>query len=567
MKTSNFHLVTRKETPADAEIVSHQLMIRSGMIRKLGAGLYTWTPLGLKVLRKIEAIIREEMNRTGALEMLMPAVQPKELWQETGRIEDFGGQLLGIRDRAEREYFFGPTHEEVITDFVRNEINSYKQLPINFYQIQTKFRDEIRPRFGVMRAREFLMKDAYSFHLSQESLQETYDTMRDAYSRVIERIGLDFRCVLADSGAIGGSGSQEFHVIADSGEDAIMYSDTGEYAANIEKCTAVSLLAERGDATEALQEVETPEQRTIDAVARFMKLDKSRLVKTLLVEGEEKPVALIVRGDHQLNEVKAVNLEAVKTPLRLLNDEEIKKLTGASAGFIGVIDLDCHIIVDQTVANMNDFVCGANKDDWHISGVNWERDAQYHQVADIRNAEVGDPSPDGNGVLKMARGIEVGHIFQLGSKYSKAMNAVILNEQGKSQAMEMGCYGLGVSRMVAAAIEQNHDDKGIIWPQSIAPFQVAILPMNYHKSTRVREAADALYADLVEAGYEVLLDDRKVRPGFMFSDFELVGIPHQIVIGDKTLDDDQFEYKQRKDMQLQRVDRARMMDFVAEQTA
>ena len=567
MKTSSFHLVTRKETPADAEIVSHQLMIRSGMIRKLGAGLYTWAPLGLKVLRKIEHIIRQEMDRTGALEMLMPAVQPKELWQETGRIEDFGGQLLAIRDRAEREYFFGPTHEEVITDFVRNEINSYKQLPINFYQIQTKFRDEIRPRFGVMRAREFLMKDAYSFHLNKESLEETYEAMRVAYSRVIERIGLDFRCVLADSGAIGGSGSQEFHVIADSGEDAIMYSDTGAYAANIEKCTAVSLLDERGAASETLQQVETPDQRTIDAVARFLKKDKSELVKTLLVEGEEKPVALVVRGDHQLNEVKAVNLPAVKTPLRLLNDEEIKQLTGASAGFIGVVDLDCHIIVDQTAANMSDFVCGANKDDWHSSGVNWDRDANYHEVADIRNAEVGDPSPDGEGVLKMARGIEVGHIFQLGSKYSQAMNAVILNEQGKSQAMEMGCYGLGVSRMVAAAIEQNHDDKGIIWPASIAPFQIALLPMNYHKSSRVREAADALYAELKAAGHEVLLDDRKVRPGFMFSDFELIGIPHQIVIGDKTLDDDQFEYKQRKDMQLQRIDRARMVEFIAEQTA
>jgi prolyl-tRNA synthetase len=564
MRTTAFHLVTRKETPQDAEIISHQLMIRSGMIRKLGAGLYTWAPLGLRVLQKVEQIIREEMNASGALEMLMPAVQPKELWEETGRIDDFGGQLLAIHDRAERDYFFGPTHEEVITDFVRNEINSYKQLPINFYQIQTKFRDEIRPRFGVMRSREFIMKDAYSFHLDQASLEETYQAMKNAYTNIINRIGLEFRCVLADSGAIGGSGSQEFHVIADSGEDAIMYSDSGEYAANLEKCEAVSLLAERQAPGKDLSTVETPTQKTIDEVSAHLGIERAEMIKTLLVAGTEGPVALVVRGDHSLNEVKAANLAAVESPLRMLNDEEIKDLAGCEAGFIGVKDLNCQIIVDRTVANMSDFTCGANQNGYHLSGVNWERDADFHAIEDLRDAEVGDPSPDGVGTLKVARGIEVGHIFQLGNKYSTAMNAVILNEQGKSQAMEMGCYGMGVSRMVAAAIEQNHDDKGIIWPANIAPFTVAILPMNYQKSERVKRAADELYQALTAQGVEVILDDRKVRPGFMMSDFELLGIPHQVIIGDRALDEGEVEYRDRRDMASVRVKHDTITQFLTD---
>jgi len=564
MKTTAFHLVTRKETPQDAEIISHQLMIRTGMIRKLGAGLYTWTPLGLRVLQKIENIIREEMNASGALEMLMPAVQPKELWQETGRIDDFGGQLLAIHDRAERDYFFGPTHEEVITDFVRNEINSYKQLPINFYQIQTKFRDEIRPRFGVMRSREFIMKDAYSFHLNHESLVETYEKMKQAYTNIINRIGLDFRCVLADSGAIGGSGSQEFHVIADSGEDAIMYSDSGEYAANLEKCEAVSAIQERAEPTVEIQKVHTPEQKTIEDICKFLGVDASQTVKTLLVSGVDKPVALVVRGDHSLNEVKANNLAQVASPLRMLNDDEIMVAANCDAGSIGVKNLNCHIIVDRTVANMSDFICGANENDYHLTGVNWDRDASFDEVQDIRDAQVGDPSPDGIGTLKQARGIEVGHIFQLGNKYSKAMNAVVLNEQGKSQAMEMGCYGMGVSRMVAAAIEQNHDDKGIIWPINIAPFTVAILPMNYQKSERVKRASDELYAALSDMGIEVILDDRKVRPGFMMSDFELIGIPHQVIIGDRALDENNVEYRNRKEMESIKVNRDTIVDFLAE---
>ena len=565
MRTTAFHLVTRKETPQDAEIISHQLMIRTGMIRKLGAGLYTWAPLGLRVLQKVENIIREEMNAAGGLEMLMPAVQPKELWQETGRIEDFGGQLLAINDRAERSYFFGPTHEEVITDFVRNEINSYKQLPINFYQIQTKFRDEIRPRFGVMRSREFIMKDAYSFHLTQESLEITYQSMKQAYTNIINRIGLDFRCVLADSGAIGGSGSQEFHVIADSGEDAIMYSDTGEYAANLEKCEAVSLLNERQEASKTLTKISTPGQKTIDELSQFLAINSDQTIKTLLVEGTEKPVALVVRGDHSLNEVKAVNLATVASPLRMLTDEEIKALTGCDAGSIGVKDLEATIIVDRTVANMSDFVCGANENDFHYTGMNWQRDAQFDAVEDLRDAMVGDPSPDGVGTLQVARGIEVGHIFQLGNKYSTAMNAVVLNEQGKSQAMEMGCYGMGVTRMVAAAIEQNHDDKGIIWPANIAPFSVAILPMNYLKSERVRRAADELYENLKSQGIEVILDDRKVRPGFMMSDFELLGIPHQVIIGDRSLDENQVEYRNRTDMESLKISRDTIETMLVDQ--
>lgn len=566
MRTTQFHLVTRKETPQDAEIISHQLMIRAGMIRKLGAGLYTWSPLGFRVLRKVEAIIREEMNASGALEMLMPAVQPKELWEETGRIEDFGGQLLAMTDRADRDYFFGPTHEEVITEFVRDEVSSYKQLPINFYQIQTKFRDEIRPRFGVMRSREFIMKDAYSFHLSEESLDETYRLMEATYTTILDRMGLNFRCVLADSGAIGGSGSQEFHVIADSGEDAIMYSDESDYAANIEKCAAVSLITQRAEPSEVLSVVETPNQKTIEEVSHFLGIQAEQMVKTLLVKGIDGPVALVIRGDHQLSEVKAAHLPEVATPLQFLDDKAVRELTGCDVGSVGVKDLNCPVIVDLTVANMSDFVCGANRDDHHLTGVNWQRDAEFQQQADIREARAGDPSPDGRGLLKQARGIEVGHIFQLGDKYSKAMNAVVLDETGRSQALQMGCYGMGVSRLVAAAIEQCHDENGIIWPAALAPFQVAILPMNYQKSVQVKETADELYKRLTKAGYEVILDDRKVRPGFMLSDFELLGIPHQVIIGDRSLDEGFVEYRHREKMEKQKIERAKIFEFLTQQT-
>ncbi|MCW8869785.1 MAG: proline--tRNA ligase [Proteobacteria bacterium] len=565
MRTSQFHLVTRKETPQDAEIISHQLMIRAGMVRKIGAGLYTWSPLGFRVLRKVEQIIREEMNASGALEMLMPAVQPKELWQETGRIEDFGGQLLAMTDRAEREYFFGPTHEEVITEFVRDEVTSYKQLPINFYQIQTKFRDEIRPRFGVMRSREFIMKDAYSFHLTAESLEQTYRLMEQTYTKILSRMGLAFRCVLADSGAIGGSGSQEFHVIADSGEDAIMYSDTGDYAANIEKCQAVSLIENRAEPTAELSQVATPDQKTIEQVTAFLGIKSDQMVKTLLVEGVEGPVALVVRGDHHLSEVKAAHLPEVATPLRFLDDNEVKELVGCDVGSIGVKGLTCPVIVDLTVANMSDFVCGANQNDQHLTGVNWQRDAEFQRQDDIREAQAGDPSPDGQGTLKQARGIEVGHIFQLGDKYSKAMNAVVLDETGRSQALQMGCYGMGVSRLVAAAIEQSHDKNGIIWPASLAPFQVALLPMNYQKSVQVKRTTDELYEQLTKAGYEVILDDRKVRPGFMLSDFELLGIPHQVIIGDRSLDEGHVEYRHRKNMEKQKIEHAKIFDFLTQQ--
>jgi len=566
MRTTQFHLVTRKETPQDAEIISHQLMIRAGMIRKLGAGLYTWSPLGFRVLRKVEAIIREEMNASGALEMLMPAVQPKELWEETGRIEDFGGQLLAMTDRADRDYFFGPTHEEVITEFVRDEVSSYKQLPINFYQIQTKFRDEIRPRFGVMRSREFIMKDAYSFHLSEESLDETYRLMEATYTTILDRMGLNFRCVLADSGAIGGSGSQEFHVIADSGEDAIMYSDESDYAANIEKCAAVSLITQRAEPSEVLSVVATPNQKTIEEVSHFLGIQAEQMVKTLLVKGIDGPVALVIRGDHQLSEVKAAHLPEVDSPLQFLDDKAVRELTGCDVGSVGVKDLNCPVIVDLTVANMSDFVCGANRDDHHLTGVNWQRDAEFQQQADIREARAGDPSPDGRGRLKQARGIEVGHIFQLGDKYSKAMNAVVLDETGRSQALQMGCYGMGVSRLVAAAIEQCHDENGIIWPAALAPFQVAILPMNYQKSVQVKETADELYKRLTKAGYEVILDDRKVRPGFMLSDFELLGIPHQVIIGDRSLDEGFVEYRHREKMEKQKIERAKIFEFLTQQT-
>ena len=553
LRATQFHLQTRKETPADAEIVSHKLMIRTGMLNRLGSGLYSWTPLGLRVLRKIEKIVREEMDKAGCLEMLMPSIQPAGLWQETGRWDKYGGLLLKIKDRAERDFCFGPTHEEVITDFARKEIKSYKQLPVTFYQIQTKFRDEIRPRFGVMRAREFLMKDAYSFHLSTDCLKNTYAIIHQAYCNIFERIGLKYRPVEADSGEIGGTGSHEFHVLADSGEDAIAYSTESDYAANIEKCEVLPPTTERQKPQEELKTVDTPNKKSIAEVSEFLNISPEKLVKTLLVEGVDGPFALVIRGDHELNEVKASNLPQVSSPLTMLDDKSIRAIAGCDAGSIGVKGLNCQIIVDRAVAVMSDFVTGANEDGKHLTGVNWDRDAKFNQVEDLRNIQVGDPSPDGKGTIEIARGIEVGHIFQLGEVYTQAMNAVILNEDGHSQAMTMGCYGIGVSRVVAAAIEQNHDEKGIVWPQQIAPFAVAILPMNMKKSERVKEYAEKLYNELVANGIEVFFDDRPIRPGVMFADAELLGIPHQITIGDRSLDDGEVEYKSRKDMQNTRV--------------
>jgi prolyl-tRNA synthetase len=553
MKTSQFHLQTRKETPADAEIISHRLMIRTGMLSRLGSGLYNWSPLGLKVLRNIEKIVREEMDNAGCLEMIMPTIQPAELWQETGRWDKYGDLLLKIKDRAQRDFCFGPTHEEVITDFARKEIKSYKQLPITYYQIQTKFRDEIRPRFGVMRAREFLMKDAYSFHLNEDCLKQTYATIHQAYCNIFERIGLKFRPVEADSGEIGGTGSHEFHVLADSGEDAIAYSTESDYAANIEKCAVLAPKNPRLDATEELTVVETPNKKSIQEVCDFLGVKHKKVIKTLLVQGVEAPVALVLRGDHELNEIKANNLPEVKSPLTFLEDKEIRDVAGCDAGSIGVKNLNCKIIIDQAVDVMSDFITGANEDNKHLTGVNWDRDAKYDRIADLRNIQVGDSSPDGYGKVKIARGIEVGHIFQLGDVYTQAMNAVVLNEEGKAQTMTMGCYGIGVSRVVAAAIEQNHDEKGIIWPQQIAPFKVVILPMNMQKSARVKQVAEELYSDLKNAGIDVLLDDRKIRPGVMFADAELLGIPHQITIGDRALDEGDVEYKSRKEMQNIRI--------------
>ena len=551
MKTSKFHLMTTRETPADAEIVSHQLMLRSGMIRKLTAGIYSWSPLGWRVLKKVEHIVREEMDRAGYLEMLMPAVQPAELWKETGRWEDFGRQLLKIHDRAGRDYVFGPTHEEVITDLARNELRSYKQLPVTFYQIQTKFRDEIRPRFGVMRAREFLMKDAYSFHIDAASLDETYWQMYEVYSRIFERAGLKFRAVRADTGAIGGSQSHEFHVLAESGEDQIAFSTGSEFAANVELAEAVAPGGEAPGPTQELRLVDTPDAHTISELVEQFEVPIEKTVKTLVVEAAEESgsgfVALLVRGDHALNEFKAARLPQVANPLRFASDEEIRAATGAGPGSLGPVNLKIPCIADRSVAVMSDFTVGANQDDKHYFGVNWGRDVELPPQADLRNVVEGDPSPDGNGTIQLARGVEVGHIFQLGTKYSESMHAVVLGEDGKSHLMPMGCYGIGVSRIVAAAIEQNHDKNGICWPEPIAPFQVAILPMNAKKSHRVREAAEHLYEELQAAGVEVLLDDRNVRPGVMFNDMELIGIPHRVVVGERGLDEGVLEYRKRTD--------------------
>jgi len=549
MRTSQFPLQTLKETPSDAEIASHQLMLRAGLIRKLAAGLYTWLPLGLRVLKKVENIVREEMDRSGALEVLMPAVQPAELWQESGRWEQYGPELLRISDRHQREFCFGPTHEEIITELARNELHSYKQLPINFYQIQMKFRDEIRPRFGVMRAREFLMKDAYSFHLDQASLQQTYEVMYDTYSRIFTRCGLQFRAVQADSGAIGGSASHEFHVMADSGEDAIAFSSNSDYAANVEKAEAVTTVTQRPTPTETLRLVDTPDTKTIQALVEQFQHPIEKTVKTLIVAAADDQdsdlIALLVRGDHELNEIKADNLPQVASPLRFADDQEIITAIGAGPGSLGPLKLPIPCIVDRTVASMADFSAGANIDGQHYFGINWERDLPLPQVEDLRTVVEGDPSPDGKGTLTIARGIEVGHIFQLGRKYSEAMQATVLDAAGRAQVMTMGCYGIGVTRVVAAAIEQSHDQRGIVWPVSIAPFQVALLPMKMGKSQRVKEAVERLYAELTAAGFEVLLDDRDVRPGFMFADMELIGIPHRVVVGERSLDRGEVEYRGR----------------------
>jgi prolyl-tRNA synthetase len=549
MKASSYHLFTTRETPADAEIVSHQLMIRAGMIRKLTAGIYTWTPLGLRVLRKVENIVREEMDRAGYLEMLMPAVQPAELWEESGRWDEFGAQLLKIRDRGQRDYCFGPTHEEVITDFVRQELRSYKQLPVTFYQIQMKFRDEIRPRFGVMRAREFLMKDAYSFHIDQASLEETYWQMYEVYSRIFTRSGLQFRSVTADSGAIGGSQSHEFHVLAESGEDVIAFSTDSDYASNIELAAVAAPAGKAAAPAEELRTVDTPDARTIEELVNGYGVPVEKTIKTLIVHGSEAAeaplVALLLRGDHTLNHLKAERLAAVASPLTFAADEEITAAIGAAPGSLGPVGLPLPCIADQDVAVLSDFAAGANQDGKHLFGINWGRDTDLPEVADLRNAEEGDPSPDAKGTLQLARGIEVGHIFQLGTKYSQAMNAVVLGEDGKSHVMPMGCYGIGVSRIVAAAIEQNHDEHGICWPAPLAPFQVALLPMNAKKSHRVREAAEALYDALLDAGIEVLYDDRNLRPGVMFNDMELIGIPWRVVVGERGLDNGVLEFRER----------------------
>ena len=563
MRLSRFPLSTLKETPADAEIVSHQLMLRAGMLRKQAAGIYSWLPLGLRVLRKVEAIVREEMERAGALELLMPAVQPAELWEESGRWDQYGPELLRFHDRHQREFCFGPTHEEIITDIVRREIRSYKQLPVNYYQIQTKFRDEIRPRFGVMRAREFLMKDAYSFHIDQDSLEQTYQLMYDSYSRIFTRLGLDFRAVQADSGTIGGSVSHEFHVLADSGEDAIAFSSSGKYAANVERAEAMAPAGKRATPAIDMTVVDTPGQHTIDELCTFLNTRAEHCVKTLLVLGQETDVvALVIRGDHELNVIKAEQQAAVSTPLQFASDEQIRQAVGCGTGSLGPVGLTVPVIVDHAAAQVADFVCGANEDGKHLTGVNWERDLPLPDCTDLRNIVDGDPSPDGDGTLNIARGVEVGHIFQLGKKYSETMKANVLDEQGKEQPMIMGCYGIGVSRIVAAAIEQNNDDKGIIWPDAIAPYQVALLPMNMKKSQRVREATETLYEELLAAGFEVLLDDRPVRPGVMFSDMELIGIPHRVVVGEKNLDQGKLEYKSRRDTESRDIPRADIVDFL-----
>jgi len=546
MRTSEFLLATLRETPAEAETVSNKLMLRAGMIRKVAAGVFTWLPMGLRVLRKVENIIREEMNKTGALEILMPAIQPAELWQESGRWDFYGSELLRIKDRHERDFCFGPTHEEVVTDLFRSVVRSYKQLPINLYQIQVKFRDEIRPRFGVMRGREFIMKDAYSFHLDQESLNKTYQIMYQAYSNIFQRMDLKFRAVLADTGNIGGNTSHEFQVLADSGEDLIAYSDQSNYTANIEKAETLIKPYVLVTSNKSMQEVATPSQRSVEEVSNFLQVPPQKILKTLIVKGKDVPwVALVLRGDHDLNELRTSQLPQIFSPLTFANPEEIPEIIGTEFGFIGPVGLTIPIIADYDALHLTDFVCGANKKGAHLINVNWERDVKVPETAALRKVQAGDPSPDGKGVLQLARGIEVGQIFQLGDKYSKAMRATVLNEAGKAITVLMGCYGIGVTRTVAAVIEQSHDDHGIIWPNAIAPFQIALIPMSMHKSYRVKEAAEKIYAELENAGFEVLFDDRKERAGVLFADMDMLGIPHRIVISETGLDNGMVEYKHR----------------------
>jgi prolyl-tRNA synthetase len=562
MRLSQFLLTTSRDTPADAEIVSHQLMLRGGFIKQLASGLYTWTPLGLRVLRKVESIVRDEMNRSGALEVLMPAVQPAELWQESQRWEKYGPELLRLKDRHERTFCFGPTHEEVITDFVRREIKSYKQLPLNLYQIQTKFRDEIRPRFGVMRAREFLMKDAYSFHMDPASLQQTYDVMHATYCNIFKRIGLDFRPVAADTGSIGGSSSHEFHVLADSGEDGIAFSDSSDYAANVELAPAL-VHGTRAAAQESLNRVDTPTEKTIEQVAQKLGVTAQQCIKTLVVEDAEGTlVAVCLRGDHDLNMIKLEKLEGLSAPLRFASPARIAETLEAPVGFIGPIHCKIRLVVDTSAALLADFVCGANTEGKHYRGANWDRDITAFEIHDVRNVVAGDPSPDGKGQLRIARGIEVGHIFQLGQKYSQALNCAVLDETGKNRIVTMGCYGIGVSRVVAACVEQNHDSNGIIWPSAIAPFHVAILPINAHKAYRVRELAEQLYNDLHAQGIDAALDDRGARPGVMFADMELIGIPHRIVISEKSIDDQVIEYKGRRDTESRLIAVAEIIEHL-----
>ena len=566
MRASQILIATVKETPNDAEVVSHQLMLRAGLIRKLAAGLYTWLPMGLRVLRKVENIIRDEMNKAGAQEVLMPAVQPAELWQESTRWQAYGPELLRFSDRHQREFCFGPTHEEVITDLFRREVRSYRQLPVNFYQIQTKFRDEIRPRFGVMRSREFIMKDAYSFHADQASLQQTYDVMHATYTSIFQRLGLDFRPVQADTGSIGGNASHEFHVLAESGEDAIAFSTESDYAANVELAQALPPQASRPAAQQTMTMVATPNQHTIEEVSAFLKVPASQTVKTLVVNASEESdhelVALVIRGDYELNAIKAEKLPDVASPVNFASEEDIQKALGCKPGSIGPVGLSIPVIADHSALALADFICGANKDGHHLSGVNWERDLPLAQAADIRNVVEGDPSPDGKGTLQIKRGIEVGHIFQLGTKYSEAMKATILDEGGKAVTATMGCYGIGVTRVVASAIEQNHDQRGIIWPDTIAPFQLVMVPINMHKSQRLREAAEQLYEQLKAQGYEILFDDRKERPGVMFADMELIGIPHRIVFSEKGLDAGEIEYKGRRDADNQIIPLAEIETFL-----
>ena len=569
MRSSRFLIATLKETPADAEVISHQLMLRAGMIRKLASGLYTWLPLGLRVLRKVEKIVRSEMDKSGAQEVLMPVVQPAELWEESGRWQQYGPELLRISDRHNRGFCLGPTHEEVITDLIRGEINSYKQLPANFYQIQTKFRDEVRPRFGVMRSREFIMKDAYSFHNSTESLQETYDVMHQTYCNIFTRLGLGFRPVLADTGSIGGAFSHEFHVLAASGEDAIVFSNASDYAANTEKAEALPPTGERPAPQQSLKEIATPGAHSIEEVCAFLKVSAAQTLKTLIVLGDVRDdktqplVALVVRGDHELNDIKAEKIKGVASPLTFAPEARIKEELGVSVGSIGPVGLKIPVIVDHSAAHAADFVCGANKDGFHLTGVNWDRDAQPTQVTDIRNVVAGDPSPCGKGTLEIKRGIEVGHIFQLGTKYSEALKARVLDENGKEQTMIMGCYGIGVTRVVAAAIEQNFDENGIIWTDSIAPFHVAIVPINMNKSAAVAERAEAIYAELQSAGIDVLfMDDEKARLGVQLANTDLIGIPHRIVIGDRGLEAGNIEYKGRRDAEKQEVPVANIVEFL-----